>query len=140
MAINVAHLRDMLIEHEGLRLKPYKDTVGKITIGIGRNLTDNGISEAEAMMMLDNDIQVAIASLRRNLPWFDKLDPSRQLVLGNMCYNMGWPKLSAFKQTLNFIQNGSYELAAGAMLDSLWARQVGDRARDLADIMKTGRI
>lgn len=49
-------LKDMLIRHEGLKLKPYRDTVGKLTIGAGRNLNDLGISEREAMFLLDNDI------------------------------------------------------------------------------------
>ena len=133
-------LRDMLMKHEGLRLKPYKDTVGKLTIGYGRNLDDKGISEIEASIMLDNDIKDAKNDLFTALPWTFSLDENRQSVLINMCFNMGIVSLLKFKQTLSNIQSGDYEKAASCMLDSLWAKQVGSRATYLANVMKTGEL
>lgn len=131
-------LRDQLIRHEGLRLKPYKDIVGKLTIGVGRNLDDVGISKEEAMMLLDNDIRTAAMGLLKALPWIAKLDQPRQQVLINMAFNMGIPTLLTFKNTLQYVEDGDYAMAAENMLHSLWARQVGPRAVELAGIMKNG--
>ena len=131
-------LKDQLIRHEGLRLKPYTDTVGKITIGVGRNLTDVGILKAEALSMLDTDIQQASDDLRRECPWVDNLDWARKAVLINMTFNMGIEKLLKFVQTLSAVESGEYKFAAAHMLDSVWAKQVGNRAIELSKIMETG--
>jgi len=129
----------MLKAHEGVRLKPYVDTVGKTTIGVGRNLTDNGITAAEADAMLAYDISVARTALASGFRAFQALDDVRQAVLTDMCFNMGWPRLSAFKNTLSLIEHARYNDAAAAMLDSLWAKQVGNRAVQLAQMMRTGK-
>lgn len=123
---------------EGVRLKPYTDTVGKLTIGVGRNLTDVGISEDECTALLQNDIAKVLAQLDRSLPWWRKLDPVRQRVLVNMAFNMGMTGLLTFKNTLAAVQSGSYTAAAAGMLASKWATQVGARAERLADMMRTG--
>lgn len=131
-------LKAQLIIHEGLRLKPYKDTVGKVTIGVGRNLDDVGISEEEAALMLTNDINKVIRALDLELPWWRDLSDNRQLVLADMCFNMGIHTLLTFKNTLKAIQEERYEDAAQGMLQSLWAKQVGRRAVKLADLMRAG--
>lgn len=123
---------------EGVRLKPYTDTVGKLTIGVGRNLTDVGISDDECTALLQNDIDKVLAQLDRSLPWWRKLDPVRQRVLVNMAFNMGMTGLLTFKNTLAAVQSGSYAAAAAGMLASKWATQVGARAERLADMMRTG--
>lgn len=123
---------------EGVRLKPYTDTVGKLTIGVGRNLSDVGITEAESTVLLQNDIQRTIAQLDSSLPWWRNLNPVRQRVLINMAFNMGMVGLLTFKNTLSAMQNGSYTAAAAGMLASKWATQVGARAERLADMMRTG--
>src|SRR5438105_4864784 len=87
--MNLDALRKELIRDEALRLKPYKDTVGKLTIGVGRNLDDKGISEAEAAVLLENDIAEHVALLDAKLSWWRKLDEARQNALANMCFNMG---------------------------------------------------
>ena len=92
-------LLEQLERHEGLRLKPYRDTVGKLTIGYGRNLDDRGISEDEAGFMLDNDIDLVVAELER-MPLFLSLNPVRQVVLANMAFNMGMPTLLTFRRML----------------------------------------
>lgn len=125
--------------HEGLELKPYKDTVGKITIGVGRNLTDRGISKEEAYYLLRNDVSITITDLDKNLSWWKTLDEVRQRVLADMCFNLGISKLLGFKNTLELIRKGDYESAASAMLNSLWAKQVKGRAIRLANMMRTGK-
>lgn len=130
-----------LIEHdEGLRLKPYKDTVGKLTIGVGRNLDDVGISEAEAMVLLANDIARVQSDLDRLIPWWRSLDDVRQEVLVDMGFNLGVPKLATWKNTLGYTQKSMYAAAAHEMLNSQpWASQVGQRAQVLATMMETGQ-
>lgn len=131
-AVDIAKLRDDLIRDEGLRLKPYKDTVGKFSIGVGRNLDDNGINEREALMMLDADLEWVRDDLDRNAPWWRRMPEPAQRALMNQCFNMGWPKLSAFRNMLAALQAADYETAADEALDSRWSKQVGDRARRIA--------
>ena len=131
-------MRAELVRDEGLRLRIYKDTVGKLTIGVGRNLDDVGISKDEAYLMLDNDIQRTSDSLDKNLPWWKTLDEVRQRVILNMAYNLGINSLLGFKNTLAMIKTGKYTEAAAAMLNSKWAGQVGARAQRLAEQMAKG--
>lgn len=123
-------------KHEGLRLKPYRCTAGKLTIGYGRNIEDNGITEAEASFLLGNDIQACEKDCSRALPWLKKLDETRRGVIVELCFNMGLKKLQGFKKMLVACECGDYNTAAAEMLNSLWARQVGERAKTLAEIMK----
>lgn len=120
------------------RLMPYVDTVGKVTIGWGRNLTDRGISYAEAEELLDNDIDIAIRECIAKFHWFPALDPVRQAVIVNMCFNLGMSRLLKFPNTLQSIATGKYEEAAIQMLQSKWADQVGARALRLAEQMRSG--
>lgn len=129
-------LKEQLRRDEGFRLKPYRDTVGKLTIGCGRNLDDKGISGAEALMLLDNDIAEVTASLQ-GFPWFRALDEVRQGVLVNMGF-MGIGKLLEFRQMIAALEALDYEQAAAEMLDSTWAGQVKGRAIRLAQQMRTG--
>jgi len=132
-------LTDMLVDHEGMRRKPYRCTAGKLTIGVGRNLDDRGISPDEAMYMLANDIRDSRRELSAAFPWFDKLDEVRQAVLIDMCVNLGLSRLQGFRNTLALIGVGKYEAAAQEMLNSKWAEQVGRRAQRLSRMMATGR-
>lgn len=132
-------LTDMLVDHEGMRRKPYRCTAGKLTIGVGRNLDDRGISPDEAMYMLANDIRDSRRELSAAFSWFDKLDEVRQAVLIDMCVNLGLSRLQGFRNTLALIGVGKYEAAAQEMLNSKWAEQVGRRAQRLSRMMATGR-
>jgi lysozyme len=136
--VNVQSFLRQLKEHEGVRLKPYKDTVGKTTIGCGRNLTDRGISDAEMHFLLANDIDLVIKQLDGALPWWRGLDEVRQLVLADMCFNLGLGGLLGFHSTLQDIRDGDYKNAALGMRASKWFRQVGRRAERLARMMETG--
>jgi lysozyme len=127
-----------LLTDEGVRGKPYRDSVGKLTIGVGRNLDDVGITIEEARFLLRNDILSAIANLDRFLPWWRNMDDVRQRVLVNMMFNLGPGKLLDFKNTLELLRCGQYMDAANAMLQSKWAKQVGARAQRLALMVRDG--
>jgi lysozyme len=132
-------LFDQLRRDEGLRLRPYTDTVGKLTIGYGRNLLDVGISIEEAEIFLGNDVRKALDILHSRLPWYQALDPVRQAVLVNMIFNMGFTKLEGFENFLRATAKGNWKAAATEMLDSLWSKQVGDRANRLARQISSGQ-
>lgn len=129
---------DLLKKHEGLRLKPYRCSAGKLTIGYGRNLDDVGISEEEAEMLLLNDLLTANIEVENRFLWFQELDEVRKAVVVNMIFNLGIARFSAFKKTISLIEEGSYSEAAQEMLDSRWANQVGSRANELSEMMRTG--
>jgi lysozyme len=130
-------IEEMLIRHEGLRLKPYRCTAGKLTIGVGRNLEDNGISEDEAMVMLTNDIANARKALSVYI-WFDGLSSVRKNVCLDMVFNLGIKGFSRFKWMISCINRGDYECAANEMLNSKWAAQVGKRVYELSEMMRKG--
>ena len=125
--------------HEGERLKPYRCTAGKLTIGVGRNLDDRGITSDESAYLLNNDIDFHWIELLEHLPWVETLDEIRQRVMLDMAFNLGISGLLTFRRTLGHIKAGDYALASSAMLESKWATQVGQRARRLASMMKTGK-
>ncbi len=133
-------IKAQLVRHEGLRLKPYRCTAGKLTIGIGRNLDDRGISQTEAYVMLERDILEFEQQLLDEIPTIYKaLDEVRQSVLLNMFFNLGLKGLLEFKNTLAFIGAGDWERAANGMLASKWAKQVGMRAIELSEMMRKGK-
>jgi len=139
-------LRADLVRDEAVRLKPYRDSVGKLSIGIGRNLDDKGISEAEAMLLLDNDIAEHVALLDKYLPWWRTLDEMRQLALANLAFNLGvgpsaeqpLGKLLTFHDTLKALQNKEYDVVANHLSVTLWAKQVGARADRIIAAMRNG--
>lgn len=138
-SMDEASFIEQLIVHEGFELMPYTDTVGKITIGVGRNLTDRGISEDEAIYLLKNDISLHKEELERTFPIVQSLDSVRYYVLLDMAFNMGIPRLQKFRRMWTYIQTSDYDKAAIEMLDSRWATQVGRRAKNLSIQMRTGR-
>jgi lysozyme len=135
---NMATLKDQLILHEDLRLKPYVDTVGKVTIGVGRNLDDKGISKVTALQMLDEDIEECWKDMK-TFPWFDGLDDIRKRVLLDMRFNLGPSRFRKFKNMLKHLEKGEFDDVAEHMLDSLWAKQTKTRAIRLARMMITGK-
>lgn len=131
-------LMNRLIEEEGLCLKPYRCSANRLTIGVGRNLEDKGLSKEEAFFLLENDIDEAISSLTKTFDFFKTLDETRQIVLLDMCFNMGLKKLKGFKKMIKAIENKDFSLASKEMLSSCWAYQVKNRATCLAHLMKEG--
>ena len=144
---------------EGIKLKVYRCTAGKLSIGVGRNLDDvgirateearwgitkrrciaQGITRDEAFWLLDADIDGCEADLDRKLPFWRRLDRVRQRVLLNMCFNMGIGTLLTFKNTLKQVEAGKFAQASANMLASKWRAQVGDRAIRLARMMESGK-
>lgn len=131
-------LVSMVAMHEGFRAKPYKDSVGVLTVGYGRNLQDVGIRPDEARLMLENDLAVAMTDARFLFDDFAALTPNRQRVLVDFCFNLGRTRAAGFKAMWAALEREDYHAAAMEMLDSKWARQVGNRAQRLARMMKEG--
>ena len=130
-------LIDSVKEGEGLRLKPYRCTAGKLTIGIGRNLDDVGITEEEAEYLLKNDLERAEKDAEK-FPVYKKLNQNRKDVLIEMVFNLGYARLCGFKKMFSALEKGDYSEAANQMLDSNWHKQVGKRAERLAYFMRIG--
>jgi lysozyme len=129
---------DQIKIHEGLRNKVYKDTKGILTIGYGRNLEGRGITDEEAEYLLKNDVNEFVEEVNRKYPWVKELNEPRRWVIYNMAFNMGMRTLSTFVNTLKAIKEKRYEDASKGMLQSRWAKQVGKRAIDLSNQMKSG--
>ena len=136
--MNRTFVQDLIRRHDGLKLKPYKDSVGKLTIGYGRNLDDRGINLDEAEFLLDNDINAVFSGLTSKIPSFGSLDNVRQAVLMDMGYNLGLLGLLGFTKMLAAVEKRDFETAAAEMLNSTWAKQVGDRATEDAALMRKG--
>lgn len=140
------HFIDMIMEHEGLRLNVYKDSLGHATIGYGHLLTradkkhevfNEGISLERAKEILMGDLYTAALGARdimygREIPYH----PVVYQVLTDMTFNLGKSRLLRFKKTLALLQIQDYEAASVEMLDSRWARQVGRRAKHLSKMIK----
>ena len=127
----------MLQRHEGLRLKPYLCTADKLTIGYGRNLDDMGISEDEALYLLQNDIDACYSELNV-FNWFQELDQVRQEALVDMRFNLGLPRFLSFKKMIARLIAKEYSQAAEEIINSLYAKQVGDRANEIAYMIERG--
>ncbi|MEZ8855590.1 glycoside hydrolase family protein [Vibrio atlanticus] len=127
----------LIKKHEGLRLKPYRCSMGKLTIGYGRNLSDNGITLEEAEQLLQHNIDEVIQQAQ-TLPFFSALNEVRQAVIVDMVFNMGLPRFQKFKKTIALIEQQAWQAAANEMLNSRWARQVGNRSKTLSDMMRYG--
>lgn len=138
MKYNREELIDQLIDHEGMELEVYEDSLGIPTIGIGRNLVDRGITEDEARFLCNNDIDIVERELVAEFPIVAELDSIRQRVLIDMAFNVGVPRLTGFRKMWAAIHCGDYAEAAVEMMDSKWARQVGRRAERLSLMMETG--
>lgn len=134
MNIREQVLQDLLVD-EGLRLKPYKDTVGKLTIGIGRNLDDRGITRDEAIYLCKNDIEACIEQAY-TLDWFTAMPDNVKSAVVNMVFNLGLDGFLDFRKTIAYLKNRQFKEASEEMLNSKWARQVGMRAIRLSNLIK----
>jgi len=134
--MNLSKLITDLKRDEGIKLKPYKCTAGKLTIGVGRNLDDVGISEVEVDTLLMNDVHNVINDLDMYIPWWKSLSGDRQRAMINLGFNLGLPRLMGFKKMLKALREGDYDRAASEALDSRWARQVKSRANRIAKLIE----
>jgi len=122
---------------EGRRNFPYQDSVGKTSIGVGRNLDDKGLSDDEIGILLENDINDAVRSAS-SMSYWDSLTPNRQLVVADMVFNMGLRRFKGFIKTNAALERGDWDEAAREMVDSRWFRQTGRRSRKLVAMMIFG--
>jgi len=132
----MSKIMDLIVSHEGVRYLPYKDSLGIQTIGAGHNLT-KPLSSGAVMLILADDI----ADARHDcytFDWFPYLGSVRQAVVIDMIFNMGLARFKGFKNTISHLARGTYSAAALEMLDSKWATQVGKRALELSNMMRTG--
>jgi lysozyme len=148
--MNIQKLIEQLKRHEGLRLYVYDDANGREvtqgyrlqghpTIGVGRLLTHGrGLSTIEVEMLLENDIEVVVDELNRNAPWWNELCEARKAVMVNLCFNLGWPRLSLFENMLDATEKGNWDRAADELMDSKWFSQVGLRGLELVEQLRTG--
>lgn len=148
--MNTQRVIEQLKRHEGLRLYVYDDATGREirkgsrvqghpTIGVGRLLTSaRGLSTIEIEMLLENDIEVVVDELNRNIPWWNELNEARQAVMVNLCFNLGWPRLSLFENMLDAAEKGNWDCAADELMDSKWFSQVGLRGLELVEQLRSG--
>ena len=121
---------------EGLRLNFYIDTDGYKTIGWGRNLSQ-GISVSEAELMFQNDLKRALNELEE-CSWYLIQPRNVKNALLNMNFNLGITKLLQFKKMIAALEKKDFTKASIEALDSLWAKQVGERAKDIALMIRQG--
>ena len=135
----IDNLIDLLVKHEGCKRKPYRCTAGKLTIGVGRNLEDMGLSDDEIYHMLKNDIYRVDNELDNAFRFYKDLDQVRKDAMVNMGFNLGITRLRGFHHALKYMDMGDYENASVEFLDSLWASQVGRRALDVSHMIRYGK-
>lgn len=131
--------RGMVMRHEGFRDRPYRDSMGYITVGYGHCLDFRPVSERAAQVILDDDLDWFIDALERSVPVFPTLDPVRQAALVDMAFNLGLVGIMKFRQMWKAIVAGDWERASAEVLASRWPSQVGQRALDCARTLRTGK-
>lgn len=137
----MSKLVKQLRRHEGVRTHAYKCSANMITVGVGRNIDENGglgLSDDEIDYLLENDIRRCQQELSA-LSWFPDLDSVRQDALVNLCFNLGMTRLLGFRNAMAAMAIGDYPKAADEFYDSRWAKQVGSRADEVCEMIRTGR-
>lgn len=129
-------LKQQLILHEGMKLKLYKCTEGKQTIGVGRNIEANGISEDEAMLMLRNDTMEALRLCVYTFKNFTRFPEKQQHALIDLMFNIGYNRFKGFKKMITAINKLDWKTAANEMKDSKWFKQVGNRGYNLVEMLR----
>jgi len=136
--VNKEKLIEELKRDEGVELRPYKCSAGFLTLGVGRNIEERGITMDESDYLLANDITICEEEATRVFKWYDTLSDVRQRVVLNMIFNLGLTKLLNFKKFLAAMEAEDWEEAGKQMLDSRWAKQVGNRADRLEQMIVNG--
>jgi lysozyme len=136
--IGMQQILEQLEKHEGLELKPYRCTSEKLTIGIGRNLEDVGISKEEAYLLLENDVKNVDQQMKTYMPWATALNPARYAALINFVFNVGIGTALKFENAMAALKASDFGTAAEELLDSRWAKQVGKRSTEISEQIRTG--
>ena len=131
-------LLSSVIVHEGFSRYIYLDSVGVRTVGFGRNLDDRGISREEAEMLLLNDLETSTKEAKKFEFYENLTSNNRRDVIVEMLFNLGLTRFKEFKKTIGYINQANYSAAADEMLDSRWAKQVGQRALTLSNKFRAG--
>jgi lysozyme len=137
--MNLPKLMEQLERHEGRRAKPYLDSRGKWTIGVGHNLSDKGLPDEIIDELFVLDIDEALAGLDVRLPWWKGLDDVRARAVADMAFQLGVGGLLNFAKALAAIKSGKWEEAKDELLESAWAKQAPTRAFEIAEMIRTGR-
>lgn len=135
--MDIDRFKEHLRWSEGVRNFPYEDSVGILTIGVGRNLEERGLTDEEVEHLLHTDANNAIEDAR-SFDYWNSLNPARRIVLADMCFNLGITRFKGFVKTNIALHAGDYETAADEMVDSRWYRQTGRRSKRLVKAMRTG--
>lgn len=136
----LATLKKLLIADEGSRRYPYKDALGNTTIGVGRNLSSNGLSEDEINDLLNNDINSTISFISNNFPFYNSLDDVSKMVIIDVCFNVGATQFLGFKKFMDALSKGDKATASTELLNSKAAIQTGDRYKRLAKMLLDNSI
>ena len=131
-------LKGLIIKHEGLRLKPYRCSAGKLTIGVGRNLDDVGITREEAEILLNGDIERSAHDAMTIFPRFFTYSDNRQNAIIDMLFNLGKSRFMKFKKMIKAIYLCDWEEASLQAKDSRWYKQVGVRAGEDVVMLREG--
>jgi lysozyme len=134
-------LIEMIKRHEGVETHSYKCTANKTTIGVGRNIDPEGgigLTMPEIEYLLQNDVDRVEAELVGALPWVEHVEWERMDALVNICFNLGLPRFLKFKKAIAAAEDQDWELSADEFLDSRWATQVGQRAVEVTNLLRTG--
>ena len=134
------NLREMIKRHEGVETHAYKCSQNKTTIGVGRNIDPNGgigLSEAEIDYLLNNDINRCIGELS-GFVWFPDLNQERQNAIIDMVFNLGITRFKGFKNAIDAMSKSDFDTAADEFYDSRWAKQVGNRAIEICEMIRKG--
>lgn len=132
-------LQNLLIQDEGLKLNPYICTASKLTIGVGHNIDDNGISEETAMFILDEDLKQAINDLRTIFSFKIDTDSPRHCALISLMFNIGLTRFKKFNKMILAAKLGDWDHAADELKASKWYTQVGNRGPKLTLMLKTDK-
>lgn len=135
-----AKLKSLLLQHEKFRQFPFSDMSGHITIGIGRNLSERGISTNEALALLDDDIFYFNSKLHFLLPFYQLLDEARKLCLLDIVFHLGINDFLSHEVLLLAVEKGTYEKASKEILNCKAAHNSPERYQQLAYIMRTGEL
>ena len=130
--------KSLIAKNEGLKLKPYLCPAGKLTIGYGHNLDDNGIPQFIADELLKYDMQKAHDDLVSifKYPLDDLITDNRYAALLDMMFNLGKPTFLEFKKMITAIKQGDWSKAADELKDSAYYKQVGNRAKVNENILR----
>ena len=130
----------MLKRHEGVKKHVYTCSAGYDTIGAGRNISPSGLglSESEIHMLLTNDIYRVVGELSEEYKWFDDLDTVRKDAMIDLSFNLGQTSLRKFENALEAMKFKNYDKAASDFMDSKWSQQVGSRAVEITNMIRTG--